>query len=36
MVSVTCETIKTWISAGLYVKIYKKNGVYMVHVGGPK
>ena len=33
---VTLKTIKTWISAGLYVKIYQKNDKWVVHVGGPK
>ena len=36
MNTVTLETVKTWISAGLYVKIYQKDGKYMVYVGGPK
>jgi hypothetical protein len=32
--TVSLETIKTWIQAGLYVKIFVKNGRYMVTVGG--
>ena len=36
MMTVSPETIKTWIQAGLYVKIFMKNGKQMVTVGGPK
>ena len=36
MMTVSLETIKTWIQAGLYVKIFMKNGKQMVTVGGTK
>jgi hypothetical protein len=36
MIQVSVETIKTWISAGLQVKVYKNcDGQWMVRVGGP-